>query len=337
MKVKNLFIISLAALSLVACSNDEDSAPKMSSVVVNLTSTAPKTKATTKAPEDFGAEALASLDAEKTISSGTLYVFEGDLFITSVAITSTSVTIPSLTVGNTYNFAAVVNPGENSITKTTKVDLRKEVIALSAKTSGAFVMYGESTESLEVKENQNNSLSVEVKRVLSGVQLVSIKTAFKAGTPDFATKGTAVVKSLQLLNTYPTSALNGDVIKVDEKIEGIAATFGNGLSFDSEETGVVVNNDNSVRAYCCPGVVGYVVLNVTYTYQDQTYDRAYNIPTLTNLDGGLLANYLYGLKVTLTGAGSDEGGDPDKFAEATATLSVANWSNGQIHDVEQDN
>lgn len=344
MKIKNLFIMSLAALSLVACSNDEDSTPQMSAVVVNLTSTAPITKAN----EDFTVPQLASLNAEKNIASGSLYVFEGENLITRVAISGsgTSVSIPSLTVGNTYTFAAVVNPGTNSITASTKTGLQAEVIALSAKTSGAFVMYGESKESLTVKANNEdgstnsaNTLEVEVKRVLSGVQLVSIRTNFGENVPEFARQGIAVVTGLELLGTNPTSALDGDVITATNKINGVSATFGNGFSFNDKVTEVIVSaDDNSNRAYCCPGSVQYVVLKVTYTYQEKTYDRAYNITSLSDLPGGLLANTLYGLKVTLTGAGSDQGGDPDTFAGASATLTVANWSNGQIHDVpDQEN
>lgn len=337
MKIKNLFIMSLAALSLVACSNDEDSTPQMSAVVVNLTSTAPITKAN----EDFTVPQLASLNAEKNIASGSLYVFEGDNLITKVAISGTSVSIPSLTVGNTYTFAAVVNPGTNSITASTKTGLQAEVIALSAKTSGAFVMYGESVGSLTVQANNEdgttnsaNTLNVEVKRVLSGVQLVSIQTNFGVNVPEFARQGTAVVTGLELLGTNPTSALDGDVISATDKVNGVSATFGDGLSFDDKVTDVTVSaDDNSNRAYCCPGSVQYVVLKVTYTYQNKAYDRAYNITSLSSLPGGLLANTLYGLKVTLTGAGSDEGGTPDTFAGASATLTVANWSNGQIHDV----
>lgn len=340
MKIKNLFMMSLAALSLVACSNDEDLVPQTTAVVVNLTSTAPTTKAD---PTDFTEQALASLTAEKTISTGSLYVFEGDKYYTQADINGTSVTIPGLTIGNTYSFAAVVNPGTNSITATTKAGLQTEVIALSAKTSGAFVMYGESVGTLTVQDiNANpeatNTLGVEVKRVLSGVQLVSIKTNFGSNVPLFAREGTAVVKSLELLGTNPTSALNGN--KIDgTKINGVDATFGEGLSFDKDGADVTVTaSDNSNRAYCCPGSVQYVVLNVTYTHGTETYDRAYNITSLSNLSDGLVANTLYGLKVTLTGAGSDTGGDPDDFEEAAATLSVANWSNGRIYDVpEQEN
>lgn len=337
--------MSLAALSLAACSNDEDAVPQTSSVVVNLSSTAPKTKATTSNM------ALASLDAEKNIATGTLYVFENDVFFTSVTITSantddkgnTSVTIPGLTVAHTYSFAAVVNPGENNITATTKAGLRAEVIALSGKGSGDFVMYGESADNLTVAESGSSTLSVEVKRVLSGVQLVSVETDFAVGTPVFATEGTAVVKSLQLLQTNPSSALNGAVKAAAtdaEKINGVDATFGDaGISIDYEKGTNINVTDNSVRAYCCPGKVGYVVLNVTYTYQGKTYDRTYNIPTLSNINGGdgVVANYLYGLKVTLTGAGSEEGGNPEESANATATLTVADWYDGTVIEVNQGN
>ena len=334
MKIKNLFIMSLAAFSLVACSNDGDVTPKTSNVVVNLASAALETKAMTKA-EDFSSQALQSLTVEKAITSGSLYVFENDVLITKVGITGNSVSIPNLTVGNTYSFAAVVN--NTATTAITKAGLKEEVIALSGKASGNFVMYGENSTNLTVQEvpeggpNPNN-VSIEVKRVLSGVQLVSIKTNFGENVPLFAKEGTAVVKSMQLLETNPTSRLDGGVIAAESgKIEGVGATLN--LPFTKSETGVTVGDNNALRAYCCPGTIKYVVLNVTYTYKGTDYNRACNITTLSNRDGGLLGNYLYGLKVTLSGAGSDAGGDPDKFESASATLSVANWSNGQIHDV----
>lgn len=334
MKIKNLFIMSLAALSLVACSNDEDVTPKTSNVVVNLSSVAPETKATTKA-ENFETLALQSLTAEKTISSGSLYVFENDVLITKVSITGNTVSIPNLTVGNTYSFAAVVN--NTATTATTKDGLKAEVIALSGKAAGNFVMYGESITNLEVKEvpeggQNSNNVSIEVKRVLSGVQLVSIKTDFGKNVPLFAREGTAVVKSMELFETNPTSHLDGTAITATSgKIKGIGATLD--LTFDENETAVNVGDNNALRAYCCPGAIKYVVLNVTYTYEKTEYNRAYNITTLSDLKDGLLGNYLYGLKVTLSGAGSETGGDPDEFESAEATLSVANWSNGQIHDV----
>lgn len=346
MKVKNLFVMCLAALSLVACSNDDDVVvPQTSDVVINLAST----KATTKAPSEE--MSLASLAAEKAITTGKLYVFENlenntERYISSVDITGTSVTIPKLTVGNTYNFVAAV--GVNTIVATTKEDLRKEVIELStSKDAGSFIMYGESAESLKVEEKAANSLDVEVKRVLSGIQLVSITTDFKETVPEYARKGKAVVTSLELLDTNPTSQLDGTVIEVESgKIKGLGANFGTtGIEFtkkenDTEPTYINVT-DNSVRAYCCPGKIKYVVLYVTYTYKDVDYKRAYNVTTLSNeltFPDGLSANYLYGLKVTLTGAGSDDGGKPDTFAEAKASLSVADWSDGTVIDVnDQEN
>ena len=198
-------------------------------------------------------------------------------------------------------------------------------------------MYGDATESIGAAGDPATatSVAITVKRVRTGVQLVSIKTNFGSEVPVYAREGKAVVKSLKILGTNPTSALDGNVIAATSgKIEGLTASFGAGLSFDSNETGVEVN-DNSVRAYCCPGALSYVVLNVTYTYEEKAYDRVYNITTLNTLNNnaGLLANTLYGLKVVLTGAGSDTEGDPDAFNSATVTLAVADWSDGQIHDV----
>lgn len=336
MKIKNLFIMSLAAFSFVACSNDEElSVPQTADVVVNLASVAPETKATTKASA-FDVDALKSLTAEKGITSGSLYVFEGETFITKVAIESASVSVPKLTVGKSYTFAAAVNATDPNVT--TIADLKKAAIALgNSKEAGAFVMYGDATKEIVAagEPATPTDVTITVKRVRAGVQLVSIRTNFGTEVPVYAREGKAFVKSLKILGTNPTSALDGNVIAATSgKIEGLAASFGKGLSFDSKETSVVVN-DNDVRAYCCPGALTYVVLNVTYTYQEKDYNRVYNITTLNGLNdnAGLLANTLYGLKVELTGAGSEEEGKPDAFNSAKVTLAVADWSDGQVHDV----
>ncbi len=337
MKIKNLFIMSLAAFSFVACSNDEElSVPQTADVVVNLASVAPETKATTKASA-FGEDALKSLEAEKDITSGSLYVFEGATFITKVAITGESVSVPKLTVGKSYTFAAAVNTTDPNVT--TIAGLEDAVIALgSSKEKGAFVMYGKATEKIGAAGGEPatpTSVQITVKRVRAGVQLVSIKTNFGGEVPVYAREGEAFVKSLKILGTNPTSQLDGGVIKATSgNINGIEASFGDGLGFDSNLTSVEVK-DNGVRAYCCPGALTYVVLNVTYTYQKKDYNRVYNITTLNTLNQGegLLANTLYGLKVVLTGAGSEEEGEPDAFNSATVTLAVADWSDGQIHDV----
>lgn len=337
MKIKNLFIMSLAAFSFVACSNDEElSVPQTADVVVNLASVAPETKATTKA-SDFEGDALNSLAAEKSITFGSLYVFEGETFITKVAITSASVSVPKLTVGKSYTFAAAVNTTDPNVT--TIADLKEAAIALgNSKDVGSFVMYGDATaEIAEAGEPATpTDVTITVKRVRAGVQLVSIKTNFGAEVPVYAREGEAFVKSLKILGTNPTSKLDGGVIAANtDNINGIDASFGTtGLSFDSNVTSVSVE-DNSVRAYCCPGALTYVVLNVTYKYEEKDYDRVYNITTLNTLNNnaGLLANTLYGLKVVLTGAGSGEEGKPDEFNSAEVTLAVADWSNGQIHDV----
>lgn len=335
MKIKNLFIMSLAAFSFVACSNDEElSVPQTADVVVNLASVAPETKATKALA--FDTDALKSLTAEKGIISGSLYVFEGETFITKVAITSASVSVPKLTVGKSYTFAAAVNTTDPNVT--TIADLKKAAIALGdSKEAGAFVMYGDATaEIAEAGESATStSVLITVKRVRAGVQLVSIKTSFGEEVPVYAREGKAFVKSLKILGTNPTSKLDGGVIaSTTDNINGIEASFGDGLSFDSNVTSVSVE-DNSVRAYCCPGALTYVVLNVTYKYEEKDYDRVYNITTLNTLNNkaGLLANTLYGLQVVLTGAGSGEEGKPDEFNSAKVTLAVADWSDGQIYDV----
>ena len=77
MKVKNLFIMSLAAFSLVACSNDEEAVvPQEGSVVVNLTTADSKTKADPLTTEGY--------DAENAMNSGKVYAFLNGMAVKEV-------------------------------------------------------------------------------------------------------------------------------------------------------------------------------------------------------------------------------------------------------------
>ena len=77
MKVKNLFIMSLAAFSLVACSNDEEAVvPQEGSVVVNLTTADSKTKADPLTTEGY--------DAENAMNSGKVYAFLNGFTFSSI-------------------------------------------------------------------------------------------------------------------------------------------------------------------------------------------------------------------------------------------------------------
>ena len=131
MKVKNLFIMSLAALALVACSNDEETAvPQVGSVVVNLTTADSKTKA----------ETTPGYDAENTMSTGKVYAFLNGTTLVETKDFSTgsnSVTFDKLTVGSAYQFVAVANSDKSVATAEGFKTI--EIAAPTAKEN--FVMY----------------------------------------------------------------------------------------------------------------------------------------------------------------------------------------------------
>lgn len=313
MKIRNLFFASLAALTFAACSNDDAPAPKAGSIVVNLSSVS----AETKADQD-----LASLEAERTISTGEVYVFDAaGQIVTKQSLSNGSATIAGtyLAVGTTYTFAGVAN---HTTDATSLEALKQEVVQLGEAKSN-FVMLG--TISKEIGETVE-SIEIPVSRVLSAVQLLSIKSAFKEGTPDYAMFGTATVKGLYLSTTNPTAQLDGTPIS-GAGIESIKADLN--TVFDKN----LVNIEPSVeaRAYACPGKAKYAVLTVEYSYRGATQIRYYNI---ANKITEPAANTLYGLNVTLTGPGSGDKENPDEFGSAVVTMRVVNWKDGSVIDVE---
>lgn len=319
MRIKNLFFASLAALTFAACSNDDAPVPQAGNVVINFSTVSATTKAD---PETLD---LTSLSEESTISSGEVVVFDANgQIVTRRTLSNGSVTIEgsALAVNTTYTFAGVAN---HTTTATTLEDLGKEIVTLGSKKAN-FVMYG--TVIKEIGETTED-IEIEVKRVLSGVQLLSIKSAFKDGTPDYALNGKATVKGLYLSQTNPTAQLNGTPIAADD--EGL--TSGLAAEFSTVFTKEVTYIDPSVgtRAYACPGTAEYAVLTVEYSYGSSTYTRYYNI---ANKITAPVANTLYGLNVTLTGPGSGDKEQPDEFGSAIVTMKAIDWYNGSVINVE---
>lgn len=320
MKIKNLFFASLAALTFAACSNDDAPAPQAGNVVINFSTVS----ATTKAEGNLD---LTSLLEESTISSGEVVVFDDKgQIVTRRTLSNGSVTIEgsALAVNTTYTFAGVAN---HTTTATTLEDLGKEIVTLGSKEDD-FVMYG--TVSKKIGE-ATEEIEIEVKRVLSGVQLLSIKSAFKAGTPDYAVKGEAKVKGLYLSETNPTAQLNGTPIAATEGlISGLAAEFN--TKFTKDVT--YIDPSIGTRAYACPGKAKYAVLTVEYSYGPSTYTRYYNIADKITAPA---ANILYGLNVTLTGPGSGDKEQPDEFGSAIVTMKAIDWYKGTVINVDQEN
>lgn len=321
MKVKNLFIMSLAAFSLVACSNDEETAvPQEGSVVVNLTTADPKTKAD---PLTTG-----GYKEENAMSTGKVYAFlNGTTLVETKEFSTASneVKFDKLTVGSAYQFVAVAN---SATTTATTADGFKtlEIAAPTAKED--FVMYNVASVS-DLKAT--NEINMTVKRVLSAVQLGTVTRAQTEAVPSAYRNATMTINSLTLYNVNPSVNLDGT--KKDGKAVNatdLAALFtdktvANSASVDIKGT------DVAARAYACPttgSATLYGVLEVTYS--DGIGRKYYNI----SLPAGLDANTLYLLHVTIVGVGSNNPGDPDEFGGATGKITPAPWSNGSVINVE---
>lgn len=317
MKVKNLFIMSLAAFSLVACSNDEEAVvPQEGSVVVNLTTADSKTKADPLTTEGY--------DAENAMNSGKVYAFlNGTTLVETKDFSSglNSVTFDKLTVGSNYQFVAVANSAA-----TAEGFKTIEINAPTAKEN--FVMYEvASVTSLDA----TNDISMTVKRVLSAVQLGTVTRAQTEAVPSLYRNATMTINSLTLYNVNPSVNLDGT--KKDgtkENATKLAASFTDKTVANSAS--VNINGaDVAARAYACPtagSATLYGVLEVTYS--GGIGKKYYNIP----LTAGLDANTLYLLNVTIVGVGSNEPGDPDEFGGATGTITPAPWSNGSVINVD---
>jgi len=316
MKVKNLFIMSLAAFSLVACSNDEETAiPQEGSVVVNLATADSKTKATTEGYTE-----------ENAMNTGTVYAFlNGTTLVESKTFNteSNSVTFEKLTVGSNYQFVAVANSSESVGTAD-----GFRTIEIDAPTSKAnFVMYEVASVSSLAAEN---NISMTVKRVLSAVQLGTVTRAQTEAVPSLYRNATMTINSLTLYNVNPSVNLDGSKkAGTAENATDLAASF-TGKTVANSASVNIDGTDVTARAYACPtagSATLYGVLEVTYS--DGIGKKYYNI----SLTDGLDANTLYLLNVTIVGVGSNEPGDPDEFGGAAGEITPAPWSNGSTIDI----
>lgn len=326
MKVKNLFYVSLAALSLAACSNDEEAnIPQEGSVVINLTTSEPKTKAD---PDPNTTEGYA---AENAMTTGKVYAFLNGTTLVETkdfSSNSNSVEFTKLTQGSNYQFVAVANSDEAAAT----ADGFKTIEIEAPTKKENFVMYeAASVTSL----GATNTIDMTVKRVLSAVQLASVTRAQIGEIPSSFANADMQIESLTLYNVNPSVLLNGEK-KDGTKVNAtdLAATFTDKVVKNSK----TINIDGKTvteRAYACPTAGAddlYAVLAVKYLKADNGKDvtKYFNIV----LNKGLDANTLYALNVTITGVGSDAGGDPDEFGTATGTITPAPWSNGSVINVD---
>lgn len=320
MKVKNLFIMSLAAFSLVACSNDEEAAiPQDGSVVIKVATAEPKTKAGDGTTTN-------GYNKENLINSGKVYAFlNGTTLVETKEFTAgeKTVTFDKLTQGRPYDFVAVANTDK---TATTAEDFK--TIEISAPTDKeSFVMYeAKSIASLAAV----NNFDMTIKRVLSAVQLGTVKRNQAANVPESFRTAAMKIISLALYNVNPSVNLDGS------KKPGTLINATNVGAVFTEKTIAANNSELAIgapsvaeRAYACPtdgAATLYAVLEVEF---EDVATKYYNIP----LTAGLDANTLYLLNVEITGVGSDTPAVPDEFGSASGTITPAPWSNGSVIEI----
>lgn len=320
MKVQNLFIMSLAALSMVACSNDEEVIiPQNGSVVVKLATAEPKTRA----------ETTVGYDQENAMNTGFLYAFSGSTLVETkeFSTASNSIIFDKLTVDTEYTFVAVANSDEKA---PTAEGFKTIEIAAPAEKAN-FVMYEVATAS-PTAEGVN--VNIVVKRVLSAVQLNTVIRNQGTGVPSTYSNADMEIVSLTLSNVNPSVNLNGDKIVGTSVIAtDLAASFSNVILGKGENT-TISGGTVGERAYACPTAASgtlYAVLEVNYKgVKTDGSDETKYFNIVLDKDKGLDANTLYVLNVTITGVGSDNPGDPDSFGSATGIVTPAPWSNGSV-------
>lgn len=337
MKVKNLFVLSLAALSFAACSKDdaiidEPVVPQEGTLVVNLSSLAPVVKA-----ED-GKET--GIDDEGKLQNVYVYAFnaEGEMHgQPQVAAVNendkTSAVLRwQLPVGN-YTFAAVsgLNDPLTSVSATT---LPQAVVALANNNRTNFVMYGAKAHTIVANgtdgAEKSNSVSLDVARVLSGVKLNNIKTDFSPNVAEEYRNSTKTLTSIKIVGSKENAFLNGNVnaaAKVTNEDVMTKATFtdDNAVTITDQDIEVLPTFTTAARAYACPSTITRITIGVTYS--DETIGtRYYSLAA----DMSLVANTMYGLNVTITGVGSKDETNPTPVGDGNYSIKSLNWTTGAV-------
>lgn len=332
MKIKNLFYVSLAALSLAACSKDDAPVPD-GGVTFKLTSTPSATKAVT-----------ASVGAEGIIKSATVYLFHKS----DNAKSRSTVVTPDDETGNVivnvpagdYTVAAVAN--YTPAAAGTMVGLKEGSVALTATTKNNFVMFGTGSDVSVAAGESKVGGDIMVYRLVAALQLGTItfeipETADKFYV-DAQAAGNIVIKSIGLEKSISSIKLGGDADGTTTVTENplLSGTIGTKpvTTVSGKKTIVVTSEDvaGSIgeRVYGYPGTKAILDVTVTYGTGDSARDRHYSIDLSNNdkLKDGFVANYLYTISATINGIGSGEGGSDNKDAITTWTVKSQDWATG---------
>lgn len=319
MKIKNLFVLSLAALSFAACSNeDEPIAPQEGSLVVDLSSVAAVSKATET-----------GIGAESHLNTVIVYAFGSDGAVygaprTIEAGANSNASLKWQLPEGSYTIAAV--SGLDQFSDVTASTLPEKIVKLVDNSREKFVMYG--TAKVEIKGGENNSAQIDVARVLAGVKLFSIKTNFAESVPENYKNATKTLKSIKIVESQGSALLSGDVdskASVTDDNDMTVAEFLNGdaITITGDDNEVAASKlSTAARAYACPGVITRITIGVDYSEIGPKY---YSVK-VNSLD----PNTMYGLQVTITGIGSDDPDNPTPVGNGDYTIKAQDWTTGKV-------
>lgn len=320
MKIKSLFVLSLAALSFAACSNDEEVVvPQEGSLVIDLSSVAAVSKATTE--EGIGAESyLNTVIVYAFDSDGALYSQPRTIDAGEVASTTLSWQLPK----GAYTIAAVA--GLDQLTGVTAESLPNQVVALTSNSRSNFVMYG--SIDVTIATGANEEKKIEVARVLAGVKLVDIKTQFSESIHEIYKNSKVTLESIKIVGSKESALLSGSVnstaaITGDEDMT-LAKFEGDNAITITGDGGVDVSNLTvDTRAYACPGDITRITIGVNYSLVEGT--RYYSLPKQT-----FNSNTMYGLNITITGIGSTDPDNPTPVGNGNYVINAKDWTTGTL-------
>ncbi len=320
MKIKNLFFMSLAALTFAACSNEDAPVPE-GTVNFSLASVATVTKATSSP----------SIGAEGTLTSVNIYIYDqaGTTLVKTVPVssTTTSAEVSSNLPAATYKVAAVANVTPEKTGSL--IDLKTNVIELSG-SKESFALFGEASDDLVVTTN-GGSCPIALTRLVAGVQMgdvtFNLEKNVEAKYHWAVENGKVELVGMNLKKSYKEAFLGTSLHSGTTDISTgslLSATYGTTIS---ENVITAPEYSTANRVYGYEATKLDIQLAVKYTFEDGNAEtRFYNIENATTFT----ANNLYTVIATITREGSSTEGDKDYGVKFT--LSVTDWNTGEAID-----
>lgn len=277
---------------------------------------------------------------ESQVNNVQVFIFNGSgAFIKYGRANANSVTITKVPAG-TYTVAAVVNCSTDLSATASLSALKATAVTLGDNSTTAatgFRMYGEKS-SVTVAAG-SNSESIDVYRLPARVTLVSITNGVTGGAKTVVAKAAILIngrgswqlsaaESATTVEVNPAGRKSGTIITTAANATYADLTFADLGSTSCAAGGTAFGN----RFYSFPKAEvtpdkygtetgGNVRLSVLATVNGTDYWYPVTI-------NGVEKNKAYDVRLTITGAGSDDPNTPPVSGSLTATVSVKDWVAG---------